>query len=666
MVRPRALWTCILLAAALVPGAAAANETVHVSDFSFSPSSVTVGQGEEVTWSFDGGFHNVVWQTPGAPANCPDNGPCTRAFPAVGTFSYRCQYHGSMTGTVTVNAAAPANQAPSAAFAFSTNGLAVSVDAAGSTDADGTIAGYAWSWGDGSPAGSGASAGHTYATGGNYTVTLTVTDDDGATDSEAKSVGVAAPNVAPTAAFTLVVSHLAVTVDASGSSDADGVIASYAWSWGDGTTGSGPATSHTYAAAGSYAVQLTVTDDDGAVATLSKQADASAPPPSDPPSANVAPTAAFTYDVDNRTVRVDASGSSDPDGRIVRYDWAWGDGARTDGNATETHVYDRPGAPTIRLTVTDDDGATHTIERVVELEGPSHDAEPPTPAFSIRQDGLTVRVNASTSRDAQGNVSGYGWDWGDGSPEDKGVEAAHAYAAPGSYVITLTAHDEAGNTADESRLVELVASQAGSAPEADFRYALAGRTLVATSLATDADGDIARYAWTFGDGTTAIGGEVTHAYRLRGTFTVRHEVIDAAGHVATFEQQIATPANLAPKANVTSMRDGSVVTLRADARDADGEVVNLTWDFGDGTAPAFEVNATHHYARDDLYVVELRLADDEGATTIVEHTADLRPQAPATSRDSSRAPEDGGAIPGADLAIMVAALAAALLIARRR
>jgi PKD repeat protein len=73
-----------------------------------------------------------------------------------------------------------------------------------------------------------------------------------------------APNAPPTAAFATQVSGRSLSVDGSGSSDPDGSIVSYEWSFGDGGTASGVTAGHTYAAVGTYDVTLTVTDDDGA------------------------------------------------------------------------------------------------------------------------------------------------------------------------------------------------------------------------------------------------------------------------------------------------------------------------------------------------------------------------------------------------------------------
>ncbi|THG30798.1 LamG-like jellyroll fold domain-containing protein [Naasia lichenicola] len=77
-------------------------------------------------------------------------------------------------------------------------------------------------------------------------------------------------NAAPTASFTSSATGLALSVDGSASRDADGTIASYAWSFGDGSTATGATASHTYASAGAYTVILTAKDDKGATGTSTR------------------------------------------------------------------------------------------------------------------------------------------------------------------------------------------------------------------------------------------------------------------------------------------------------------------------------------------------------------------------------------------------------------
>jgi PKD repeat protein len=165
-----------------------------------------------------------------------------------------------------------ANQAPTASFTVSANGLTATFNGSGSSDLDGTIASYAWDFGDGAT-GTGASVQHTYAdAAASYTVTLTVTDNGGATGTKTQVVAITPPaNTAPTASFTPVTSGLTLTADGSASNDPDGSIASYAWDFGDGATATGATASHAFAAAGTYPVKLTVTDNRGATGSTTSQ-----------------------------------------------------------------------------------------------------------------------------------------------------------------------------------------------------------------------------------------------------------------------------------------------------------------------------------------------------------------------------------------------------------
>ena len=79
------------------------------------------------------------------------------------------------------------------------------------------------------------------------------------------------PNVAPVASFTTSCPTATCTVDASGSTDtAPGTVASYAWNFGDGTTGTGVSTTHTYTTSGSKTITLTVTDNQGLTNTTTR------------------------------------------------------------------------------------------------------------------------------------------------------------------------------------------------------------------------------------------------------------------------------------------------------------------------------------------------------------------------------------------------------------
>jgi PKD repeat protein len=167
------------------------------------------------------------------------------------------------------------NIAPVANFSFSTSTLTATFSDS-STDSDGTIASRSWNFGD-STTSTATNPSKTYAAAGTFNVTLTVTDNGGATNSIIKSVTVSAANLPPTANFSFTTSGLAATFTDS-STDSDGTIASRSWNFGDSTTSTATSPSHNYAAAGTFNVTLTVTDNGGATNSITKSVVVSTPP----------------------------------------------------------------------------------------------------------------------------------------------------------------------------------------------------------------------------------------------------------------------------------------------------------------------------------------------------------------------------------------------------
>ena len=169
--------------------------------------------------------------------------------------------------------------------------------------------------------------------------------------------GGSAANRPPTASFTINPNSgpppLEVTLDASASGDGDGFIATYEWSVGTGDTVTGQTVQYTYVDSGAYEVTLTVTDDDGARASVAREL-----------VANVLPTARITADpVAGEalvTVKFSASQSADEDGEIVSFDWDFAGSVRATG-ATAEHTFTDPGVYPVQLTVTDDLGGVAEV-----------------------------------------------------------------------------------------------------------------------------------------------------------------------------------------------------------------------------------------------------------------------------------------------------------------
>lgn len=164
-----------------------------------------------------------------------------------------------------------------------------------------------------------------------------------------------------------------VRFDGSGSTDPDGTVASFAWTFGDGAAGTGATVTHAFAQPGAYHVKLTVADDEGATGADELVVEVKAADVDQPPVADLQVSANAV--LVNVEVAFDGSGSTD-DGSIAAWVWDFGDGASAT-TAKATHKYAAAGAFTVRLTVTDDHGLTGEASTVVRVQAPPPPPPPP-------------------------------------------------------------------------------------------------------------------------------------------------------------------------------------------------------------------------------------------------------------------------------------------------
>lgn len=263
----------------------------------------------------------------------------------------------------------PPNGTPTAAFKYSPTdpleGQTILFDASSSKD-DGSITAYDWNFGDGS-SGSGVQVSHAFKVKGNYTVTLRVTDDRGASATLTAQLSVAESSV-PKADFSFSpgapMVNQAVFFNAAASSAQNGrTLVSYDWTFGDGGTGSGVNVSHRFGSKAAFSVTLTVTDDIGKSATTSKTitiADDLVPTAE----IVISPTAPAVGDL----VNFDARLSTAPSGRtLVEWLWNFGDG-NTDSGERVTHRYVRAGSYVVTLTVRDNAGMSNSVTSTVTVK----------------------------------------------------------------------------------------------------------------------------------------------------------------------------------------------------------------------------------------------------------------------------------------------------------
>ncbi|TFD72803.1 PKD domain-containing protein [Cryobacterium sp. Hb1] len=252
------------------------------------------------------------------------------------------------------------------------------------------------------------------------------------------------------------------------------------------------------------------------------------------PPANVAPTASFSSAITYRDLSVDATGSTDSDGTISGYAWDFGDNSTTTG-ATATHSYAAAGSYVVTLIVTDNSGASTVTTRTVDATEPPANALP-TAAFSYQTTPLTVAVDASTSADSDGTISGYSWDFGDGG-SGSGVTASHSYAVEGAYDVTLTVTDNSLATAQTRQTVVVPAADPNTplATDAFSRSLATGLGTADTGGAWTTTGTASNYSVSGGVGRLkAAAGATVNAY-LSGV-----SLLDTDMLVTTTLQQDAT------------------------------------------------------------------------------------------------------------------------------
>ena len=367
----------------------------------------------------------------------------------------------TLAASITRTVGLTGNRPPTAAFtrqADPVDPLRVLTDASTSSDLDGDALTYDWAFGDGTTA-AGVTASHAYAAGGLYTIALVVRDTRGASAIASQSFQARA---LPTASFAIddmvpVGADIQVTVNASGSSDPDGTISSYEWTWGDATPStntSAAVVQHTYA--GSFdgqvvTILLRVTDNDNLADVASRAVTVSRLP--------IPPTAAFTYTLDqlNRTVLVDGSGSNDPNGNLVYYNWTWGDGTWTNGTSpTASHRYAADGPYLVTLVVVDSTNLQGAKVESITIAQPAVD---PTASFTATRTRFHVDLDASSSFDANGDITAYEWDFtNDGTFDAIGLTTAHDYPTPGLRTIRLRVTDSRGQQDNATRKVSPAAS----------------------------------------------------------------------------------------------------------------------------------------------------------------------------------------------------------------
>lgn len=542
------------------------------------------------------------------------------------------------TATVTVT-----NVAPTASIGGSTGGAEGSSLSFTGTATDPGSADthtYAWTFGDGTSS-TAQNASHTYADDGTFSITLTVTDDDGASATATSSVTVT--NVAPTAGhggpYT---GSEGSPVLFSGSETDPGTADShtYAWTFGDGTTGTGQNPSHTYLDDGVFTVSVTVTDDDGGA---SPAATTTATISNEAPTAN----AGGAYSgVEGAIISFNGSATDPGAGDTFTYAWTLGDGTVSTAQ-NPSHGYADNGTYVVTLIVTDDNGGVSpasTTSAVITNANPVAGHGGPYSG----SEGAPVAFTGSVTDGGSADTHTYAWTFGDGASAT-GQTPSHTYAQDGSYTVTVVVTDDDGGvsaTASTTATISNVAPTANAnGPYTDTE----GAQVQLTGTVVDPGNDTFTYAWSFGDGNTSTSQNPLHIYADNGSYSVSLTVTDSGGATSTTATTTASITNVAPTATITSVGpidEGVSFTAGATVLDpGSADTFTYAWAFGDG-ATATAAAPSHAYADNGSYAVTLVVTDDDGGvsstatTTIVVNNV-----APAANPNGPYAGTEGVAVP---------------------
>ncbi|WP_410585809.1 S8 family serine peptidase [Amycolatopsis sp. lyj-108] len=218
--------------------------------------------------------------------------------------------------------------------------------------------------------------------------------------------------------------------------------------------------------------------------------------------------------------------------------------------ANGNRAVDRDGALAVRQRLVDtantnwtDDSGDNVKEPLLDVgstqDYPAGTPDPgrPTAAFkaACSTGNTTCAFDASPSKDTDGNVTGYAWEFGDGATAT-GKTTSHTYGRSGYYSVRLTVTDNSGKTNSTRRLVK-----AGDLPPT---AAFTGRCAsdVCTfdaSASSDEEGAITGYTWNFGDGATATGKTASHAYpNVAKNYTVTLTVSDGKQQTASASRNV--------------------------------------------------------------------------------------------------------------------------------
>ena len=424
----------------------------------------------------------------------------------------------------------------------------------------------------------------TMAMAGTYTCTITVGNQSNSATTEAVVV-----YAQPTANFnsTTVCQGQPTQFTSTSTTNPSGqTIGSYQWNFGDGQTGSGQSTTHTYATAGTYQATLTVSTGNGhCTDDITKTV-----------TVNPAPTASFNATTVCQGQPTQFTSTSTGQS-INSYQWNFGDN-QTGTGQNATHTYAQAGTYQVTLTVQTAGGCSDQITQTVTVNAA------PTASFNattVCQGQATQFTSTSTGQ----GINSFQWNFGD-NQTGTGQNATHTYAQAGTYHVTLTVQN-AGGCSDQITQTVTV----NALPTASFNATTVCQGQATQFTSTSTGQGINSFQWNFGDNQTGTGQNATHTYAQAGTYQVTLTVQNAGGCSDQITQTVTVNALPTASFNATTVCQGEATQFTSTST---GQGVNsFQWNFGDNQTGTGQ-NATHTYAQAGTYQVTLTVQNAGGCS----------------------------------------------------
>ena len=501
---------------------------------------------------------------------------------------------GSFVNNVTIHPKPTANFATSNACLGQTTTLA---------DGSNISAGSIMSWNWTLPGGVLANTqffNYTFLTAGTYPVKLVVTSGAGCVDSATKNVTI---YPVPNAQFSQnTVCEGNPTVFANQSTISSGSISTHYWNFGDGSTGTGNAPTHTYASAGNYIATLVVQSALGCKDTLIHSLNV-----------NPNPIASFTAnEVCEGDTTTFVNSSYVPNGILSDINWDFGDGA-TSTAINPKHLYTQPGTYQVTLTVGSDQACERTYTKDVTIN-----ARPSAAILAGNVcDGLPVAFT-NNSTISSGTISGYYWNFGDGTGSNN-QNHSHQYLQAGTYNVNLIATSDKGCVGIASSTTTIY-----DMPQADFSSSSSceGASTNFADLSTIPSGAISSWSWNLGDGNTENGNAPSHTYTTPGNYNVSLVVTSASGCKDSLQRTISVyPVPVANFA-ASNVCIGNTTNFFDQSQVLGGSPFTYAWNFGDGTTSSLGT-PSHLYATAGTFPVLLTVTTPFGCSNTITQMVDV-------------------------------------------